>query len=57
MTLKACKNCIFFSQYFGNKDSSGKRTLSNYWCVKKNGFIRNFPKQCGLKKTTEDEHT
>ena len=46
MNIRACKGCIFFTRYYGNKDEAGKQTVSNYWCVAKQGFIRRFPKQC-----------
>lgn len=46
MNIRACKGCDSFVKHYGNRDATGKRTVSNYWCVKKNGFIKNFPKQC-----------
>ena len=46
MNIRVCKGCKYFTKHYGNKDSVGKRTVSNYWCVAKNGFIRSFPKQC-----------
>ena len=53
MNARACKGCRYFVKHYGNKDSQGNRIVSNYWCVAKNGFIRNFPKQCKLKKEKE----
>lgn len=53
MNIRACKGCVYFTKHYGNKDSRGNRTVSNFWCVAKNGFIRNFPKQCELKKEAE----
>ena len=50
MNIRDCKGCKYFSKYYGNKDSSGKRVVSNYWCSSKNGFIRNFPKQCKMRE-------
>lgn len=44
--IRECKGCIYFAKYYGNKDSVGKRTVSKYWCVKKQGFIKRFPVQC-----------
>ena len=46
MNVRACKGCKYFVKYYGNKDGAGNRTVSNYWCISKNGFIKNFPKQC-----------
>ena len=46
MKIRACKGCRHFHKYYGNRDRIGKRTVSNYWCGAKNGFIRSFPKQC-----------
>lgn len=46
MNIRACKGCIYFTKYYGNRDKTGERTVSNYWCVAKQGFIKNFPKQC-----------
>ena len=46
MNIRACKGCKFFTKYFGNRDEFGRRTVSNYWCVAKGGFIKSFPKQC-----------
>lgn len=47
MTKKnACKTCKYFTPYFGNTDKNGNRVISKYWCVKKNGFLSKFPKQC-----------
>ena len=48
--IRACKGCIYFAKHYGNKDSVGKRTVSKYWCVKKQGFIKRFPVQCERKE-------
>lgn len=53
MNIRDCDGCKYFTKYYGNKDKSGKRTVSNYWCVRKNGFIRKFPKQCLFKQKEE----
>ena len=50
MTIRACKGCIYFGKYYGNRNKKGERTVSNFWCVSKNGFIRSFPKQCNFRK-------
>ena len=50
MNIRICKGCKYFARHFGNRDAVGNRTVSNYWCVAKNGFIRNFPKQCKWRK-------
>ena len=54
MNIRACKGCIYFTKYYGNRNNKGERTVSNYWCVSKNGFIRSFPKQCNFKKESGD---
>lgn len=51
MNHHECKGCKYFHKYFGNKDKTGKRIVSNYWCAAKNGFIKNFPKRCDRKET------
>lgn len=48
-----CKGCKYFVKYYGKKDKQGKRIVSNYWCVAKNGFIRNYPKYCKFKTDKE----
>lgn len=50
MNIRDCKGCVYFKKYYANKDKTGKRTVSNYRCVAKNGFIKNFPKKCPWKK-------
>lgn len=54
MNYRACKGCIYFAKHYGNKDSVGKQTVSNYWCVAKQGFIKHFPKQCNRRKEVSD---
>lgn len=53
MNIRGCAGCKYFVKYYGNKNKLGKQTVSNYWCVKKNGFIRSFPKQCKFKSKEE----
>ena len=50
MNIRDCKGCIYFAKHYGNKNKLGERTASSYWCAKKNGFIRSFPKKCKLKE-------
>lgn len=50
MTIRACKGCAYFHKHYGNKNTQGERVASNYWCAARNGFLRNFPKQCTLRK-------
>lgn len=50
MILRACKNCLFFVKHYGTKDKQGHRTVSNYWCVSRNGFITKPPKECERRK-------
>ena len=53
MTIRDCAGCKYFTKYYGNKNEIKERTVSNYWCVKKNGFIRKFPKKCLFKPKEE----
>ena len=53
MNIRDCAGCIYFVKHYGNRDKSGKRTVSNYRCIKKNGFIRSFPKKCPFKPKEE----
>ena len=46
MNIRACKGCRHFHKIYGNKDGLGNRTVSGFWCIAKNGNIKNFPKQC-----------
>ena len=46
MNIRACKGCRYFTKYYGTKNKKGERTVSKFWCVEKQGFIRSFPKQC-----------
>ncbi len=54
MNIRDCKGCIYFAKHYGNKNKLGELTVSNYWCVKKNGFIRSFPKKCQFKTKKEE---
>lgn len=51
--MNICKGCIYFTKYYGNKDKNGKRSISNYWCVRRNGFLKKYPKECKLRKERE----
>ncbi len=51
MNIRACKGCRYFVKHYGNMDSTGKRKVSNYWCIVKNGFIKSFPKKCKWSNT------
>ena len=53
MNFSDCKKCEYLVKYHGNKNKLGERTVSNYWCVKKNGFVHKFPKKCMLKQKEE----
>lgn len=48
---RACNGCIFYSGYYGNKTRDGKPNVSKHWCVKKQCFIKRFPKECEKRKT------
>ena len=50
MNVYACKGCIYFSKYYGEKDGRGKPKVSKYWCVKRQNFMKHFPKQCEVKE-------
>lgn len=50
MNFRACKDCIYFAPFYGAKNKQGKPTVSNYWCVKKQGFVKKFPKECKWKE-------
>lgn len=56
MNIRDCDGCKHFTKYYGNKNKVGKRTVSNYWCVRKNGFIRSFPKKCLFKPKEKKEN-
>ena len=53
MNIRDCSGCKYFAKHYGNKNQVGKREVSNYWCIKKNGFIRSFPKKCQFKPKEE----
>ena len=53
MNARACKDCIYFVPFYGTKNKQGKPTVSNYWCVKKQGFVKKFPKECKWKEEQE----
>lgn len=44
MNIRDCKGCIYFTKYYGNKSKQRERTVSNYWCAKKNPIITNAKK-------------
>ncbi len=50
MSIHDCAGCIYFAKHYGTKNKLGERTISNYWCAKKNGSIHSFPKKCQLKE-------
>ena len=54
MNIRDCAGCIHFAKHYGNKNKLGGRTVSNYWCAEKNGFIRSFPKKCQFKAKKEE---
>lgn len=54
MNIRDCAGCIHFAKHYGTKSKLGKLTVSNCWCVKKNGFIRSFPKKCQFKTKKEE---
>lgn len=56
MNIRDCAECKYFTKYHGNKNKQGERTVSNYWCVKKNGFIHSFPKKCLFKPKEGEDH-
>lgn len=48
---KICKGCVYNHPIYGNRDKSGKRTISSYFCSakhagRKNGGINPSLKQC-----------
>lgn len=53
MNIRDCDGCKYYVKHYGNKNKLGEQTVSNYWCVKKNGFIRSFPKKCMFKQKEE----
>ena len=50
MNKRACKDCIYFVKYCGNKNKKGERVVSNYWCIARNGFLKRCPKQCEKRR-------
>lgn len=50
MNARACKGCIYFAPHYGTKNKQGKPTVSRFWCVAKQGFIKRFPKECKAKE-------
>lgn len=50
MNKRACKDCIYFVEYYGNKNKKGERVISNYWCIARNGFLKRCPKQCERRR-------
>ena len=47
---KCCKGCVHLHPLCGNRDKTGKRTISSYDCSKKNGFSLATKKGCAEKK-------
>ena len=46
---RACKGCWYCTPHYGNRDKTGKRIVSNYWCSKRNGMCPD-PKECKFRK-------
>lgn len=46
---RACKGCWYCRPHYGNRDKTGKRTVSNYWCPERNGMCPD-PKECKFRK-------
>ena len=53
MKRGCCKDCQYCSEYYGTKDRSGKPTISKYWCTRRNGSIKKWPKACSFKEGRE----
>lgn len=51
MNYHDCKDCIYLSKYYGNKDSKGNPQVSKHWCVNRQSFLKKFPKHCKDKET------
>lgn len=51
---KPCKNCLYFSKIYGNKNQAGKRTESGLWCSAKNGRITNKIKHCDKREENKN---
>lgn len=47
---KICKGCWYFNNYYGNRDKKGKRTVSGFWCIARNGRIKTNLKACNYRK-------
>ena len=46
---RACKGCWYCYPHYGNRDKTGKRSVSNYWCSKRNGICPD-PNKCKFRK-------
>ena len=53
-SLNKCKNCIHLVKYYGKKDSKGNRVMSRYKCVKRDAFMKHFPKKCEQMEERRD---
>lgn len=49
----ACKDCVYYSKFYGNKDVKGNLTASKAWCSARNGSLKKCPKQCDLRVEKE----
>ena len=47
---KCCKGCVHLHPHYGNRDKTGKRTVSSYDCSKRNGFPLATKNGCAEKK-------
>lgn len=48
---KICKGCVHAHALYGNRDKTGKRIASSYFCSEKNGKITNSGlKQCDKRR-------
>ena len=53
MKRGCCRDCSYCSEFYGTMDKSGKPTISKYWCTRRNGSIKKWPKDCTLKVKKE----
>lgn len=49
---RACKGCWYCISEYKNKDKSGKKTISKYWCISMNTTC-NDPKECRFREKKE----
>lgn len=54
---KICKGCLCLNPLYGNKDKSGKRTISGYFCSARYGEkINPGLKRCDRRKENKHEN-